>query len=239
MDCTEIKVEMAEGGLLDPLVIIEEGDVTNGAIEKGAARSSLAIAQSCGEESALKKKEEHTGEDKNEDDVAAKMCSERQSLEKQQTNAEDDPTGEVVVNEEDKEEKDKPEETGSMSDGQNRGDSEREGQTNEVMRINENPEDEVTRDDPQVDTERLNSSEQQPEGTKSQEEDPKQVCGLFLFYCGISPEIIMTRLAGHAVNKVFVCSVLDFTNQPPFTLQDNLVMEKQQVSFCYRACGST
>lgn len=194
MDCTEIKVEMAEGGLLDPLVIIEEGDVTNGSIEKGAASRSLAIAQSCSGESALKKEEEHTGEDKNEDDIAAKMCSERQRLEKQQTNAEDDLTGEVVVNEEDKQEKDKPGETESMNDGQNKGDSEREGQTNEVMRINENPEepsgtedDKVTQDDPQVDIERLNSSEQQPEGTKSQEEDPKQVCGLFLFYCGISP----------------------------------------------------
>lgn len=194
MDYTEIKVEMAEGGLLEPLFITEEGDETEGAAEREAASRSVAIAQSPSGESALKKEEEHAGEHKNEDDIATKMCLEDQSLEKSQANAEDGQTGEAVVNEEDKQEDDKPEETENMSDGQNRGDSESEGQTHEVTSINEKPEkpadtegEEAKQNEPQVDIRRLKSSEQQPEGTKSQEVDPKKVCGLFVLLYHIPP----------------------------------------------------
>ncbi len=191
---------MADEGLLEPLIITEEGDSTEGVSERGAETSSVVITQSCSGELALKKEEEHTGEDKNDEDVASKMCLEEQSLEKQQAK--------------DKQEDEKPEETGNMNDGQNRGHSESEGPTHEMVRINEKPEkpsgtedEKVTQNDPQVDIKTLASPEQQPEGTKSQDEDPKKVRGLLLFYFGVCPEItsIVTQLAGQAVNKVFVC----------------------------------
>lgn len=163
---------MAEEGLLGRLVITEEGDVTESVIDRGAASSSLVTVQSCGGESALKKEEEHTGEDKNEEVIASKMCLEEQSPERQQTNAEDEQTGEVFMTEEDKPE--------NVNDGQNRG----EGQTREMMRIKEKPEKpsdtEVTQNDPQVDFKRLNSSE----GTNNEEEDPKKVVVL-LWLCHI------------------------------------------------------
>lgn len=189
MDCTEIKVEMAEEGLLEPLVITEEGDVTEGGTESGTASGSVVIVQSCSGESALTKKEEPTGKDKNEDDIASKMCLKEPSLEKQQTDAGDNQGGDAVVNKEDTQTDDKPDEPENMNDEQNTGDSNSEGQTRVVLRINEKPEkpsdteeDKVTQNDPQVDIKTLNSSEQQIEGTRSQEEDPKKVCGLLLFY---------------------------------------------------------
>ncbi|XP_044063702.1 G-protein-signaling modulator 1 [Siniperca chuatsi] len=201
MDCTEIKVEMAEEGLLERLVITEEGDVTEGVIERGAASSSVVIAQSCSGESALKKEEEHTG------DIASKMCLEEQSLEKQQANAEDDHIGEVVVNEKDKQEDDKPEKTENMNDGQNRGDRENEGQTLEMMRINEKHEkpsdtedEKVTQNYPQVDIKRLNSSGQQPEGTKSQEEDPKKAHRLTPDFPEALYELLCTLQEGRRLN---------------------------------------
>ncbi len=177
-DCTEIEVEMAEGGLLEPLVITEEGDVTE----------RVAIV-SCSREVALKREEEHTGEDENEDSVVTKMCLEDQSLVKQQTAAEDDQTGEAVGSEEDKQDDEKPEETENVNDGQKRGDSENERQTHEAMKIHEKPEKssdtedgEFTQSEPQVEKEKFDSSEQPHEGTQSQEEDLKKVCGLCLFY---------------------------------------------------------
>lgn len=183
MDHSEIKVEMADGGLLEPLVITEEGDVTEGVIETGAGSSSVVIEQSFSGESTLKKEEEHTGEGKNEDSIAANMCLEDQSLKKQQTSTEHGQTSEVVGSEEDKQEDDKPEETENMNDGQNRGDCENERQTQEVMGFNEKPEEsgntedeKVTENDPEVEKESCYSSEQPNEGTKSQEEDPKKVC---------------------------------------------------------------
>ena len=190
MDCAEIKVEMAEGGLLlERLVITEEGDETEGVGEKGAASGSAVIAESNSGESALKEEEEHTGEDKAEDCIATTMCFEDQSPGKQQSAAEDGQTEEVVVTEEGKQEDDKQEETESLNDGQNRGESTSDWQTHKEMRINENPEkpsdtegdNKATENDPEVDIKRLDSSEQQPEGTQSEEEDPKKVCGLFFF----------------------------------------------------------
>lgn len=235
MDSSEIKVEMEEVGLLEPLIIIEEGDVIQGVPERGAVSSSAAGAQSCSGESVLKEEEEkHAREYKNEDNVAAKLCLEPQRLDKQEADAKDELTG--GVNEEDKQEKDKPDE--SMNGGQNRGAAEREEQTNEEMRITEIPEkpcvtedEEVTKNDPEVDTDRLNSAEQQAEGTETQEEDPKKVCGLFYFTFSISPEIIWTHLAVHAVNKVFVCSVHDLTKQPPCTLQEKQSRDGKTAGF--------
>lgn len=191
MDRTETRVEMAEGGLPEPLIIIEEGDVTKGVAETGAASSS----QRCSGASALKKEEEHAGEDKNEASVEAKMCSERRSLEeKGQTSAEDSLTGDAVVDEEDT---DKPEET------VNRCDDEGEGQKNEVTRVSQEPEEAGGAEDekiPQnVATERLDSSERQREGTQSQEEEPQKVRGLFFFYGGMSHEIMMTQFTGEQI----------------------------------------
>lgn len=188
MDCSEIQVEMAGGEQQDPLVIIEEGDELKGVTERGALSSSVTNTQSCSGELARKKEEEQTGEDRNEDGGAAEMCLDHQNLEKQSTRVEDDLTVEASVMEGDKEEKNQRGETGNLNDGQSRDDSGREGQTNDGMWINKDPEgssgtedDKGTQSDPEVDLETINSSEQHPEGTKSQD-DPKKVCGLLLFY---------------------------------------------------------
>lgn len=182
MDCAEIKVEMAEGGLLDPLVIVEEGDETKGVtLENSAA----AIAERGG--GGLKREEEPAGGDVNE---AVKAC-----VEKRQSDAEEDLQGEAVVTGEVKEQKEKPEETESTNDGQDGGDSEEEGKTNAAMSrdVNSGPQGvKITQDHPEVDTERPDSSERQPEETKSPEEDLKKVCGLFLFYCGTNPPLLPT-----------------------------------------------
>lgn len=177
MDCAEIKVEMAEGGLLDPLVIVEEGDETKGVTSENSA---AAIAESGGR--GLKREEEPAGGDRSE---AVKAC-----VEKRQSDAEEDLQGEAVVTEEVKEQKDKPEQTESTNDGQDGGDSEEEGKTKAAMSrdVNSGPQGvKITQDDPEVDAERPDSSERQPEETKSREEDLKKVCGLFLFYCGTKP----------------------------------------------------
>lgn len=179
MDCTEIKVEMAEQGLLEALVITEEGDVAEAVTERGAVSSTDVITRSCSTDLALNKEDKHSGEDKNEENIASKMC-----LEEQQTEAEENQTEEVAVVEKDKPEDENSKEIENRNDGQNRGDNETIGQTHKVMRINEKPEkpgdteEKNTQNDPQVDTKRLNSPEQQPEGTQRQEEDSKEVCKL-------------------------------------------------------------
>ncbi|XP_041648518.1 G-protein-signaling modulator 2 [Cheilinus undulatus] len=144
MDCAEIKVEMAEEGLLGRLHITEEGDITEGVSETGAA----VVVQSCSVDSALNKEEEQAGEDEKEEDEASKMC-----LEERETKAED------IQGE-------KQEDTEDVNDGQNRAD----GQTLEMMRINEKPEkpndtedEKATEIDPKFDRKSLNSSEL-PEG---------------------------------------------------------------------------
>ncbi|XP_071325586.1 G-protein-signaling modulator 1 [Trachinotus anak] len=201
MDCTEIKAEMADEGLLEPLIITEEGDITEGVAERGAVSSSALTVQSFSGESALKREEEHTREDENEEATASKMCLVEQSQKKQQTNTEDEQRGEVVVDEEDK-----PEEPENMNDGQNSG-SKSEGQTDEAMRINENPEkpsdtedEKVTQNDPQLDIKRLNSSEQQPEGTQSHEEDPKKAHRLTPDFPESLYELLCTLQEGRRLN---------------------------------------
>lgn len=174
MDCAEIKVEMAEGGLLDPLVIVEEGDETEAVTLENSAESGGG-----GGGGGLKREEEPAGGDRNE---AVKACAE-----KRQSDAEEDPQGEAVVTQEVKEQNDKPEETESTNDGQDGGDSEEEGKTNAATSRDVNSglqAVKVPQDDLEVDTQRLDPSEREPEETKSREEDLKKVCGLFLFYCG-------------------------------------------------------
>ncbi|XP_074539652.1 uncharacterized protein gpsm3 [Halichoeres trimaculatus] len=154
MDCAEIKVEMAEEGLLRRLHITEEGDATEGAAANEADITSAFSVQSCSDDSALRKKGE---EQKGEEDTASEVCLEEQSLEKQQQDF--------------KERDEKAEDTGNMSDGQKADDSKSDGETLEMMRINDKPETpsdtedkKVKANDPQVDVKSLNSSEGQPEG---------------------------------------------------------------------------
>lgn len=187
MDSTEIKVEMAEGGLLEPLVITEEGDI-----------SETVTKQSQSGESALKKEEKHSGEDKNEKDIASEMYSELEN------NTAEEQTGDVVVDVEGK-----SEESENVEEGQNTVESTSEGQTHTVMRIHEKPEKssdtedkKVTEDEPKEDIKTLNSSEKQPEDTQSQQEDAKKVCGL-LFHL-FTRSTLVTQLADHVLNKAFV-----------------------------------
>lgn len=192
---------MAEEGLLERLIITEEGDVTQSVIDREAASSTFMV-ESCSGESALKKEEEHTAEDKTEEDIAGKMCLEERRPEIHQSSAEDGQTGEVVVTEEDTAEK-----TEKVNDGHNRGDSEREEQTHEEMGIKENLKkpcdrdgEKVTQNDPQVDIKRLNFSEQQPEGTENQEEDPKKAHRLTPDFPEALYELLCTLQEGRRLN---------------------------------------
>ncbi|XP_059195755.1 uncharacterized protein LOC131976648 [Centropristis striata] len=195
---TEIKFEMAEEGLLERLVITEEGDITESVTQSG----SVVIVQSGSRETAMKKEEEHTGEDKTEEDTASKMYLMEQSPEKQQANPEDDQTGEGFVIKEDKAEK-----TENVSDGHNRSESESGGQTHVMMRINDKAEkpsdredENVTQNDPQVDTEKLNIPEQQPEGTASQEEETKKAHRLTPDFPEALYELLCTLQEGRRLN---------------------------------------
>uniref|UniRef100_A0A3B3WI79 Uncharacterized protein n=1 Tax=Poecilia mexicana TaxID=48701 RepID=A0A3B3WI79_9TELE len=78
--------------MLEPLIITEDGDTTTGE----AASSSDAILRSCGEDSALEKKEEHPGEgENNEAAPSSETHSEELKLEKQQSNTEEEEHSEV------------------------------------------------------------------------------------------------------------------------------------------------
>lgn len=186
MDSTEIKVEMAEGGLLEPLVITEEGDV-----------AEAVVVQSLSRESALRDKEEHCGEDKNEKDTAGKMCSEEQ-----QTHTAEEQTGDVFVDV-----KGKPEETENVKDGQNKDGSGSEGQTHKVTKIHETPEKssdaedkKVTQNDPKVDIKTLKLPEQQAEGTQSQKEDAKKAHRLTPDFPDALYELLCTLQEGRRLN---------------------------------------
>ncbi|XP_034729209.1 uncharacterized protein LOC117945681 [Etheostoma cragini] len=196
MDCTEIKVEMAEEGLLERLIITEEGDMAE-------ATSSLlhVIIPSCSGEMALKKEAEPKGENDNEEGIARKVYLKEPSPDKQQTNTVDDQTGEVVS------EEDKLEQTENQNDGQNRDDSESEGQPHEIMRINEKPEkasdtkdEKVTENDPVVEIKRFDLSELQPEGTQSQEKDSKKAHRLTPDFPDTLYELLCTLQEGRRIN---------------------------------------
>lgn len=185
MDSTEIKVEMAEGGLLEPLVITEEGDI-----------SETVTKQSQSGESALKKEEKHSGEDKNEKDIASEMYSELEN------NTAEEQTGDVVVDVEGK-----SEESENVEEGQNTVESTSEGQTHTVMRIHEKPEKssdtedkKVTEDEPKVDIKTLNSSEKQPEDTQSQQEDAKKAHRLTPDFPDALYDLLCTLQEGRRLN---------------------------------------
>lgn len=193
---------MADEGLLEPLVITEEGDVTEGVIETGAVSGSAVIEESVSTDSSLKKEEEHKGEGKNEDSIAANMCLADQS------NTEHDQTSEAAVSEEDKRgDDDKPEETEDMNDEQNRGDGENERQTHEVMRIDEKPEkssntedEKVTENNPKGEKESCDFSKQPNEGTENQEEDPKKAHRLTPDFPEALYELLCTLQEGRRLN---------------------------------------
>ncbi|XP_035020333.1 G-protein-signaling modulator 1 [Hippoglossus stenolepis] len=184
---------MAEEGLLCPLVITEEGDITEGVAEKSATSSWAEIAPGSSAELALREEEEHTGEDKNEEVRVSKMCLEEQSLGKLHSNTEAGQTGE--------DEEVKREETESMNNG-----LKREAQSDEVMRIPEKSEKPgVTEDgdkpnDPQLDVKRLNVSKQQPKGTRSQDEDPKEAHRLTPDFPDALYELLCTLTEGRRLN---------------------------------------
>lgn len=148
--------EMAEEGLLDPLVIIEIGDVVTSVSE-----SSLTFDHSCDGEPNVK--EEERTEDKNKDTRGATLSSEHQ---KQQSQAKEEEWGEK-----------RAEGSKNADEGQNKCASQEVGQTHE--KVNESLEDDekVAINQLQVNAGCLTSCEQRVEGTKSPEEEAKQVCG--------------------------------------------------------------
>lgn len=194
MDHADIKAEMAEEELQEPLVIVEDGDFVESVTEIRAAGGSDATVQSCSEESAVKKEEEHIGGGNSQEEIAGKINLEEQSLEKQQTNREEDGARE-----------DKPEKTESTDDGLTRECSESEGQPYEVLKETSekpsNTEDEkATQSDPQVDIKELNSSEQQAEGEPNQKEDPKTARRLTPDFPEALFELLCTFQEGRRLN---------------------------------------
>lgn len=151
-DSTETEGEMAEEGLLEPLVIIETGDVET------SGSSSVAFEQSCDGEPTLKEEEAHT-EDKNDDTRGAALCSEQQKTKLQ---AREEEWGEK-----------RAEERKNTGGGGNKCAS----QTHEKVHESFENDEKVARNQLQVDTECSTSCEQPVEGTKSPAEDAKQVCG--------------------------------------------------------------
>ncbi|KAL6109638.1 uncharacterized protein ACO6RY_12720 [Pungitius sinensis] len=170
---------MAEEGLLERLLITEDGDA-----RRGAASA----------EAALKGEAEHAGGGESEDGMASeKMCSEVQrGAEKPR---EDDRTGEAVVKMKEEEEEEEEE------DDNNAG-------HDEMMRLKSKPEkatDTVTEDgkatqkDPQVHVKRLNSSQQPPEGT-NREKDPKKAHRLTPDFPEALYELLCTLQEGRRLN---------------------------------------
>ncbi|XP_072249686.1 uncharacterized protein [Leuresthes tenuis] len=185
MDCAEIKAEMAAEELLEPLVITEDGDMTECVTAAEAASGSDAIEQSCGEESAFTKTEKRSGEETNQEAVASKMCLEEEKhqtavLEGHSTENQPEPSNE------------------SKSDGQNRDDS--EGQTLNVT-MKEGPsdteDDKAAQNDHGVDEKRL---EQQPEGAGNREEDPKKANRLTPDFPESLYELLCTLQEGRRLN---------------------------------------
>lgn len=131
MDCAGIKVEMYGGGQLDPLVIVEEGDETQGVPSEGSPASGEELGDS----------------------------------------------GEAAIGEEVAGQKERNEGLGSASD-----------RKNDVKEVEE--ERKTTAVDMNIGCtetgkeERAKSCEQQLEGTKSLEEDPKKVSGHCYFSYG-------------------------------------------------------
>lgn len=151
-DNTETKGEMAEEGLLEPLVIIETGDIET------SGSSSVAFEKSCDGDPTLKEEEVHMV-DKNDDTRGTTLCSEQQKTKSQ---AREEEWGEK-----------RAEENKNRSGEGNKCAS----QTHEKVHESLGNDEKVARNQLQVDTECSTSCEQPVERTKSPEEDAKQVCG--------------------------------------------------------------
>lgn len=162
MDFTASNVESAELELLEPLIITEDGDISEGVPEGEATTGSSDVAsKSCSEDSALEKKEEPSGEDGNEEAVASKMDS-----------------GEQRSRQNIAEEEHKPE---SRKDKEQNTDSESEEKSHEVTneKSSEAAEEKVPQEDHRVEIKRLETSEHQTRGAEQHEEDAKKVSMLF------------------------------------------------------------
>ncbi|KAM3615213.1 uncharacterized protein V6R79_025067 [Siganus canaliculatus] len=205
---------MADGGVLEPLVISEEGDIAEGVSENEAGSGSVVIAQTCsGLESTVKEEEEHAREEEKKDIFVTEMCLSEQSQDKQQSNAEDELMARAVMDEENAQNNDKKEQTENMTDGQNGGERENEGKSLEEMGNNEKPgvtEDEkVTQKDPQVEVGSLNPSEQQHEEPKSKDEDPKKTHRLTPDFPEALYDLLCTLQEGRRLNDQRCSFTLD------------------------------
>ncbi|XP_029928248.1 G-protein-signaling modulator 1 [Myripristis murdjan] len=206
MDYTEAKVEMAEEEQLEPLVITEEGDETEGVAESRPLSSLTVIVQSNSEALAPEKEGEQTREDETTEDTASKMCVEKQSLATQETTAEE---GHKEENDGD-DEGDKigqAEDTENSNGEQDRGDKEGKEETQEGTRIKEIPEKTcdtveavVTPTEPQMDINGLTSSAQPAEGTPSQKDDQKQAHRLTPDFPEALYELLCTLQEGRRLN---------------------------------------
>ncbi|XP_028984103.1 G-protein-signaling modulator 1 [Betta splendens] len=186
---------MAEDGLLEPLIITEEGDVTTGLNEGEAASAMAVIIQSCSGESSPNKEERRGGETEGEESIVRKICSE--DLEKQQAAREEKQHEEVAVNEKDKKENDEPEETETTSDGQSTRDTEGKGQMDKVLAVSEKASDtgdKDTQSDPRVEM-RLKS-----DGTERPEEDSTQARRLTPDFPETLYELLCTLQEGRRLN---------------------------------------
>lgn len=84
MDCADIKVEMSGGGLLDPLVIVEDGDETQGVASEGGPAT---------EEDLVDREKAATGEEvagQKEENERLESASDRQTGEEEWKTAVED-----------------------------------------------------------------------------------------------------------------------------------------------------
>eukprot|EP00066_Takifugu_rubripes_P014120 XP_011603386.1 PREDICTED: G-protein-signaling modulator 1-like [Takifugu rubripes] len=166
---------MAEEGLLEPLVIIEPGDVET------SGSSSVAFEQSCDEEPTLKEEEAHM-EDKNDDTRGATLCSEQQKTKSQ---AREEELGEK-----------RAEESKNAGGGGDKSAS----QTHEKVPESLENDEKVARNQLQVDTDCSTSCEQPVEGTRSPEEDAKQSQRLTPDFPEALYELLCTLQEGRRLN---------------------------------------
>uniref|UniRef100_A0A1A7WQ10 G-protein signaling modulator 3 n=1 Tax=Iconisemion striatum TaxID=60296 RepID=A0A1A7WQ10_9TELE len=187
MDGTAPKAEVAMEELLEPLIITEDGDMTEAVPEGDATSSSAVVSQSCTDEELL-------GGDEKKEAVERKTSLEEQRLEKQQSNTEDRR----------KPESGKPEGTERINDGQNVGNSESKEPSHKVTMSHEEPgkteEEKVAQDDRLVEIRRFHSSEQLPKKAESQEEDAKKAHQLTPDFPEALFELLCTLQEGRRLN---------------------------------------
>ncbi|XP_076006660.1 uncharacterized protein gpsm3 [Genypterus blacodes] len=191
---------MAEGGQLEPLIITEDGDITEGLPEKRVVSTLTVYISSNKEDSALKE-EGHACKDKNEENPERKMC-----LLEQQAMTVEDQRRELVV-EEEVHQADKSEANETINNGQHRDVGGSEAQATVRMRSEEKPEkpkdtdrETVTPTEPQVNIKGQDSSEQQPGGTEMQQEDLKKAHRLTPDFPESLYELLCTLQEGRRFN---------------------------------------